>query len=199
MLNVTAGLHEPSLEEVIAFGGISCVDTTEVRSSSRIRDQSDADDTQMVRAMKITQQRHDVYSAGISVTPKFSFISLSHSDIVGRASRIGVSLGKTFDETVDSVNILKAAEEERNVHMLEKNIDEITKGDAGPSNLLVSNLSSLCNDLIEDEVDGMDSVLEQSCPPVHIKKVRQRKVYDLSKVRRSTRKRTPKVFKKCRI
>jgi hypothetical protein len=195
MAKVSTVVSEPSMEEVIAFGGIPCVDSTGTRSSSRIRDQADADDTQMARAMKITQQRHDVYSAGISPPPKFSFTSLSHDEIVGRASRIGVSLGKTFDETVESINILKSVEEGTNFHILQKNMDETLRGDAGPSNLMVSDISSLCEDLIEDEGEDFSNfVLEQSCHVVPTKKPRQRRVYDLSKVRRSTRKKTPKVY-----
>jgi hypothetical protein len=194
---VTTGLREPSMEDVIAFGGIPCADKTEVRSSSRLREQPDADDTLMARAMKITQQRHDVYSAGIPSPPKFSFTSLSHSDIVVRASSIGVSLGKTLDETIKTVTLLKSTEEERMLNILKKNIDENMKEDAGPSTLLVSNMSSLCEDLMEDEVDGFsDTVREQPCPSpiVNIRKTRQHKVYDLSKLRRSTRKKFPKVY-----
>jgi hypothetical protein len=188
-------LSEPSLEEVIAFGGIPCVDSTKGRSSSRIRSQVDADDTQMARAMKITQQRNNVYSPGIASPQKFSFTSFSHDEIVSRALRIGVSLGKNLDEELDSVRNLKSIEEERNIRILQKNIDETLREDDGPSNLLVSDIASLCEDLIEDEGEDLSSIaVEQSCPTAHHKKTRQRKVYDLSRVRRSSRKRTPKVY-----
>jgi hypothetical protein len=145
--------------------------------------------------MKITQQRHDVYNAGILSSPKLSFISLSHSEIVGRASSIGVSLGNDAQETINSVNLLKTIEEKRMLSILEKNIKESITEDAGPSTLLVSNMSSLCEDLVDDDV-GSDTGLEQPCPPpiINSKKTRQRRSYDLSKVRRSTRKRTPKVY-----
>jgi hypothetical protein len=81
----------PSLDDVIAFGGIACADESAVRSSARIARQADADTPQLDRAMRNAQLRND-YTAGIS-PPKHSILSFSDDLIIDRAKRLGVSLG----------------------------------------------------------------------------------------------------------
>jgi hypothetical protein len=51
------------MEEVINFGGISHADSM-VRSSERIRGQSNADDTQMERAVQLTEAKNIGSSSG---------------------------------------------------------------------------------------------------------------------------------------
>jgi hypothetical protein len=100
-------------------------------------------------------------------------------------------LGKSFDEVATCINGLKNREEERTLTVLHKNTGDNMDTDTGLSSLVVSNVSNLCEDLIEeDEVHtDWDVLLDNSTSIVKEKKTRQRKVYDLSNVRRSTRKR----------
>jgi hypothetical protein len=190
------GAAAPSLEEVIAFGGISNVSQTKVRSSARIRAQPDADDTILEKAMKL-QQRHDHGMSGIKSPSKLSFVSISNADIIDRASRLGVSLGKNLDEAVENIRKMKGIEEERSLVMLQKNDNKTNHGmDAGPSNLSISEVSALCEDLVEDELEDIDlhDLVTEPLPPIKEKKRRQRKIYDTTHIRRSDRKKTKKNY-----
>jgi hypothetical protein len=126
-VEVTNDMHmlvpkKPSVEEVIAFGGIPRPTATEVRISERIGAQSDADLTQMERAMKKTQMRNSINSG--NHVPKFSIISIPDSEIEKRAKCMGISLGKSFDEVASSINGIKNCEGERTLLILQKNADE---------------------------------------------------------------------------
>ncbi|KAM0838391.1 hypothetical protein ACQ4PT_061010 [Festuca glaucescens] len=105
---VPNGAHVPTEEEVIAFGGIA---NTGARSSARLQQHEDADDTIMERAMKQAQQRHDILDSGTKQKSKLSFISKDNSEIIGLASRLGVSLGKDFQEALETVDNIKKVEE----------------------------------------------------------------------------------------
>jgi hypothetical protein len=177
---------KPSVEEVIAFGGIPCPHANEVRISKRIGAQSDADLTRMERAMKNTQMRNSVNSG--NHVPKFSILSIPDIEIKERADRMGISLGKSFDEVASSINGIKNREGERTLLILKKNADEISN--EGPASLIVSKASNLCEDLIDDEEIHANLVdhVKQPTPINKEKKKRRKKVYDLSNVRKSTRK-----------
>jgi hypothetical protein len=109
---------------------------------------------------------------------------------------LGVSLGKDLNEAVHTIDYLKEVEEARTLQFLEKNINESLGKDDGPSNLLMTNVSNLCEDLVEDEFDDLDlnDLIANPLPPVKEKKTRQRKIYDNVNVRRSNRKRTKKIY-----
>jgi hypothetical protein len=183
----------PSLEDVIAFGGIPCVNNSGVRTSSRIREQNDADDTQLARAMKNTEQRF-ASASGKKSDPPLSFISIPTADIIDRASRLGVSLGNNVDDATIVVNNMKKIEEERTIHILQKAVENNVMKDTGPSNLLMSKVSNLCEDLAEDVTEEIDDLFMEPIPIIKERKTRTRKVYDMSNVRKSTRKRTKKVY-----
>jgi hypothetical protein len=177
---------KPSVEDVVAFGGIPCPAANEVRISKRIGAQSDADLTQMERAMKKTQLRNSVNSG--NHIPKFSILSIPDTEIKERANRMGISLGKSFDEVASSINGIKNREGERTLLIMQKNADEISN--EGSASLIVSRASNLCEDLLDDEDIHADLVdhFKQTEPIKKEKKQRRRKVYDLSNVRKSTRK-----------
>jgi hypothetical protein len=66
----------------------------------------------------------------------------------------------------------------------------------GLETLVLSKVSTFCEDLIDDDdipLD-LDDHLEHLKPVVKVKKIRQRKVYDTSNIRKSTRKRIKKQF-----
>ncbi|KAM0843938.1 hypothetical protein ACQ4PT_057395 [Festuca glaucescens] len=97
---VPKGAHAPTEDEVIAFSGIA---PTEVRSSVRLQQKENADDEVMGRAMKLAQQRHD------PLIP-------------------GVSLGKDYQEALETVDNIKKVEEIRNIQYLQKKLNMSLKG-----------------------------------------------------------------------
>jgi hypothetical protein len=60
----------------------------------------------------------------------------------------------------------------------------------------MSNVSALCEDLVDEDKDYSDveELVGDPLPPIKEKKARQRKVYDPSNIRRSTRKRVKKNY-----
>jgi hypothetical protein len=62
--------------------------------------------------------------------------------------------------------------------------------------LVLSKVSTLCEDLMEDDDISLDfeDHLDHIKPVVKVKKTRQRKVYDTSNIRKSSRKRIKKQF-----
>jgi hypothetical protein len=64
----------PTLEEVVAFGGIPNPLMSEVRSSERIRAQPNADATQLQRAMQSAQRRHAYGTPGTNISNHSFFI-----------------------------------------------------------------------------------------------------------------------------
>jgi hypothetical protein len=101
------GTHVPTEDEVIAFGGIA---PTMDRSSVRLQRKDNADDEVMGKAMKIAQQRLDPLVTGTNQSSNLSFIAKDSSEIRGLASRLGVSLGKDFQEALDTVDNIKKVE-----------------------------------------------------------------------------------------
>jgi hypothetical protein len=60
----------------------------------------------------------------------------------------------------------------------------------------MSNVSALCEDLVHEdkECSDVEESLGDPLPPIKEKKLRQRKVYDSSNIRRSNRKRVKKIY-----
>jgi hypothetical protein len=71
--------------------------------------------------------------------------------IVHRASKLGVSFGKTEAEIALSVKTLKDVEKDRSLLMSKNNLN-LTEDD--PQNLFVSKVSGLCENLTEEESVG---------------------------------------------
>jgi hypothetical protein len=73
-------------------------------------------------------------------------------------------------------------------------VDDNVNKEEGPSTLVMSKVSTLCEDLIED--DGipveLDDHLEHLKPVVKEKKTRTRKIYDTNNICKSTRRRIKK-------
>jgi hypothetical protein len=185
----------PTVEQVIAFGGIP-KPSDGVRSSTRLGNQIDGDMTQIDRAMKRAQMRDDPFSSGKQLIPKLSIVDIPESDFIHRAGSLGISLGKNDMEVSESIRGIKCLEEKRILIMLQKNVDENMNKDEGPSTLLMSKVSTLCEDLVEDESIPLDfdDPVELLKPAIKGKKTRQRKTYDTNNIRKSTRRRIKKQF-----
>jgi hypothetical protein len=187
----------PTMEEVAAFGGIPDPALPGIRSSERISKQPNGDATLLERAMLNKQGRLDYTNAGM-VSSNFSLLSFSNSEISEKAKRIGISLGKSVHEVNTSIHKLKSLEEERFLTVLQNknNNNNFFPTDDGPSSLIMSKVSTLCEDLVDEEenLSALDDQLDIPMPNLKEKKTRRRKVYDSSNIRRSNRKITKKVF-----
>jgi hypothetical protein len=184
-----------STEEVIAFGGIP-QPTAGVRSSTRLGGQPDADMPQLEKAMKNAQSRDESFTTGQLAIPMYSIVNIPDSEIVKRANRIGVSLGTSAGEVDKSIKQIKMVEEDRILTILKKKETENENKEEGLETLVLSKVSTLCEDLIGDDETSLDfeDHLDHIKPVVKVKKTRQRKVYDTNNIRKSTRKRIKKQF-----
>ncbi|KAM0841956.1 hypothetical protein ACQ4PT_058679 [Festuca glaucescens] len=81
--------HCPSIEEVIAFGGIPKPNIG-VRSSTRLGGQPNVDMPQLEKAMKIAQLRDESSTSGQLTIPMHSIIYIPDSEIARRADRLGL-------------------------------------------------------------------------------------------------------------
>jgi hypothetical protein len=146
--------------------------------------------------MKKAQLRDESFGTGQFAIPTFSIVNIADSDIRERADRIGVSLGESEGEIRKSIKGIKMVEEERILTIFLKKENELENKEEGLETLVLSKVSTLCEDLVEDDDIPLDfdDQLEHLKPVVKVKKVRQRKVYDTSNIRKSTRKRVKKQF-----
>jgi hypothetical protein len=100
----------PSYEDVVAFGGIKDCSKLGLRSSSRIQAQPNADVPQMERAMELAARRTPSSSQGTNCIKKLNFVDLPDCEIEHRASVLGISLGKSSDQVLNSIKSLKNLE-----------------------------------------------------------------------------------------
>jgi hypothetical protein len=192
--NDNVPLH-PSTEEVISFGGIP-KPTVGVRSSSRLGGQPNADMPQLEKAMKKAQSRDESFTTCQLAIPIYSIVNIPDSEIVKRATRLGVSLGNSTEEVGKSIKGIKMVEEDRILTILKKQETENENKEEGLETLVLSKVSTLCEDLLVDDDTSLDfeDHLEHIKPLVKVKKTRQRKVYDSTNIRKSTRRRIKKQF-----
>jgi hypothetical protein len=185
----------PTMEEVIAFGGIPKPSLT-ARTSDRLGGRPGEDVPILEKAMMNAQMRDVSSSAGKSLPFKFSIVNIPDSEISNKAGRLGISLGQSEGEVVKSIRGIKMLEEERILTILQKNVDEYVNKEEDPSTLVMSKVSTLCEDLVEDDCIPLDfdDHLEHLNPVVKVKKTRVRKIYDTNNIRKSTRRRIKKQF-----
>jgi hypothetical protein len=183
------------VEEVIAFVGIP-KSSLGARSSARLGGQPGVDMTQTEKAMRNAQLMGASSCAGMSVSPKFSIVNIPDNEIIHKAERLGISLGKSEGEIVKSIKGINLLEEERILTMLHKNVDDYVSREDDPSTLVMSKVSTLCEDLVED--DGipldLDDHLERLDSVAKVKKTRVRKSYDTNNIRKSTGRKIKKQF-----
>jgi hypothetical protein len=156
-----------------------------LRSSEWLRAQPLADATQIERAMWLAQRRDGPPCPGTDFVSSNSVLNFSTDEICSRASRMGVSLGESSGCKAASIKLLKDTELERSLTMLKKVESTVESDFLAPHNLVVSDISTLCDDLNEEVVDVSGGVVETmvSAPPYG----RTKKIYDNISVHRSKR------------
>jgi hypothetical protein len=185
----------PTMEEVIAFGGIP-QPSLDVRTSARLGGQPDGDMSQMEKAMRNAQLRDGASSIGNFFPPKFSIVNMPDDEIMHKAESLGISLGKSEGEVGKTIKGIKLLEEERILTILQKNVEEYVNKEEDPSTLVMSKVSTLCDDLVEDDCIplDLDDQLEHLNTVTKTKKTRVRKTYDTNNIRKSTRRRIKKQY-----
>ncbi|KAM0838716.1 hypothetical protein ACQ4PT_060784 [Festuca glaucescens] len=144
----------PLVDDVAVFGGIASPSLSNVRASDRIRAQPNADATQMERAMQNVNLRQDYASPGNGKS-KPSLSSLYDDDIIVKASRLGISLGKNKKEVSKAVKSIKDVDFNRTLVILKKNVEDQLDKEEGQNSLLTSKISSLTGDLIIEEAQEL--------------------------------------------
>lgn len=88
----------------------------------------------------------------MSFNNQFSVLSFSETEVVNKATRLGVSLGSTEKEVAAAVNELLDTEADRAMVILQKMAASTTVGDAGSQRLSSLSIHHLYQDLApEDE------------------------------------------------
>jgi hypothetical protein len=128
--------------------------------------------------------------------PKFSIVNIPDEDISHRAGRLGISLGCSDSEVQNLIKGIKLVEENRILTLLHNKSHDIDNEEEGLSSLVMSKVSTLCEDLVEEDniQSGVDDDIDLLNPVVRARKPRQKKVYDTNNIRRRNRKRIKKQF-----
>ena len=167
-----------SREEIVAYGGISEAQAVEVRSSSRIRAQADADDSQLDRAQRRAQERDHLGTPGTSSVSKFTIASFSDEVVVDRATKLGVSLGVSPSRIRSSVANIKEIYLNRTLVMLKKNEDELKQSESSLGKKVMDEALELSTDLQEREQSGSEGHKDLEVSELRKKRVYTRRKYD---------------------
>jgi hypothetical protein len=163
-------MKNPLVNDVATFWGIA-PRALSARASDRIRAQPNADATQMERAMQNISHEHDFNSPG-NDKHKPSLASLYDEDILVKASRLGISLGKNKHEVLKAVESIKEVDVNRNLLILNKNVDAHLHKEEGQNSLLTSKFSSLTGDKIIEEAQENLEHDDMLMPIIKLKKTR---------------------------
>ena len=178
-------LHDQATRsKVAAFGGVPDAAASGLHSSARIRSQPNAEDTQLGRAVALAQRRD--LPQGTDLNPSFSILSFSDEQVIQRAAALGVSLGSSHQERINSAKMIKNSDLHRTIHILEKNIT--SSREDGPHLLFVDKASSLSEDLVEDDsIAGMEDQLDLRVSLKKNIRTRSKKTLSSAEKRRSVR------------
>jgi hypothetical protein len=181
------------LDDIVAFGGIP-KPSDALRVSARLERMPNVDMPQMEKAKKITQMRQSAATSGKLVIPKILIVNIPDDEIGHRAERLGISLGCSESEVENSIKGIKLLEENRILTSLHNNSHVIDSEEEGLSSLVMSKVSTLYEDLVEEDNIplGVEDDIELLKPIVRGRKPRQKKVYDTNNIRRSNWKRIKK-------
>jgi hypothetical protein len=176
-----------SMEEVIKYGGISQADSL-VRTSERIRGQANADDTQMDRAMHLTEAKNIGSSSGKSSNFKFFLNSIPHDRVISNAFKLGVSLGDSPSDVIKTIDSINRTDSKRTLIMLSKNLEEnLPEQSVNDQNVLYQ-AEKLSYDLENEYTGDSDDCLDLTLAEIKKNIVIKKKVrFSKPVVRRSSR------------
>jgi hypothetical protein len=173
-----------SVEDIVAFGGIS-PPSRGARSSPRILKQKDADATQMERAQNLAKAKDAAFSSGTSYYSRFSLASIPDDVVADRAKSMGVLLGTSSSQVLESIHNIKEMDNNRTLIMITKNLEE-AHPDQSTSSDIINHATSLSTDLD----DNSQLVPEEQTPgrvETCLKTYRRRPKVAPKTVRRSVR------------
>jgi hypothetical protein len=114
------------MEDVMAYGGITSP-ATEFRSSERIRQQYNADATQLDRVQQLAQAKDAGFLQGTSSISKYSISSMPDEFFVQRVRKMGVSLEVDENQVAASIHNMKKIDHNRTLIVLSKNVEDKNK------------------------------------------------------------------------
>jgi hypothetical protein len=164
-----------SMEEVIGFGGISHADSL-VRSSERIRRQYNADDTQLDRAIQLTEAKNKGSSSGTFNNTKFFLQSIPHENVIATASKLGVSLGDSQSDVLNTLNMINRNDSKRTLIMLSKNLEEKIPDQIEMEENILNKANNLSQDLVNEEFVESDDILNLTLADIKKNRVFKKKV-----------------------
>jgi hypothetical protein len=151
-------------EQFQAFGGIPVEGVSDIRSSERIREQPNASDTQLERAMKIAENCDIGLFEGNNHASCYTIASFDNDLISKRAATLGVSLGSTSAEVGSSMKLIKDLDLNRTMIMLKNNLDK-KLNEEDESSFVLDKANILCSDLVmEEEHQGSDDHKDPTPP-----------------------------------
>jgi hypothetical protein len=170
-----------SMKDVIAYGGISEESQLGIRSSSRIRAQPNADATQMDRAQQQASVRDPAFYSGTKHLNKFTLASFSNSEVINRAATLGVSLGRTNSQIIQSIDLLKETDLDRTLFTLKRKEEKANEPLDDSSSLVLEEANNLSKDLLVEEMFENEnhkdiSVKPQKATRAYKKKVKEVKI-----------------------
>jgi hypothetical protein len=96
--------------------------------------------------------------------------------------------------------LIKDIELDKTITILLRNAHRTESEDVGPANMLVSHVSNLCADLIDDEAAELENHhMDDLVQAAKVSRGCKKKVYDVSNVRRSSRFKNKKTINNARL
>ena len=113
------------------------------------------------RAKRSTTRRQLIVVIVANLNSTFSIMAFSDEHIVNQASKLGVSLGVSVKDSLNSARLIRECEANRELHVLQKNVTIPVNENGDPTSLVLSRVSCLSEymedeDLIAEDVDHLD-------------------------------------------
>jgi hypothetical protein len=148
-----------SVQDVVAFGGIS-PPSRRARSSPRILKQKNADATQLKRAQNLAKAKDVAFSSGTSNYSRFSLASIPDNVVAERAKSMGVLLGSSFPQVLNTIHNIKEMDNTRTLITITKNLEQ-EYPDESTSLDILNHATSLSTDL--DDNSQLAQVEQTPC------------------------------------
>jgi hypothetical protein len=113
--------------------------------------QPNADVTQMEHAQQFAHARDMSPLSGTHKFSKYSIASIPNDVVVSRASRLGVSIGKSPSQVSASVMLIKDLDLNRTLIMLKKKEESVLHELEGPQILVMNIANKLSEDLVNED------------------------------------------------